>query len=109
MKSDKLTRRQYFALSSMAVLSPALRLLPREDTAIAGSASWLCGVAAYVPLLLFALLVNAMLNCRREGEGMGDLILRALGSVVGKSCWPFTRSGFCCMQRSCCAAARSAL
>ena len=39
MKSDKLTRRQYFALSSIAVLSPALRLLPREDTAIAGSAS----------------------------------------------------------------------
>lgn len=84
MKPEKLTRRQYFALSSMAVLSPALRLLPREGTAIAGSASWLCGIAAYVPLLLFALLVNAMLSCRREGEGMGDLFMRALGSVAGK-------------------------
>lgn len=84
MKSEKLTRRQYFALSSLAVLSPALRLLPRESAAIAGSASWLCGVVAYVPLLLFALLLNAMLNCRRAGEGMGDLILRALGNVAGK-------------------------
>ena len=84
MKPEKLTRRQLFALSSVAVLSPALRLLPREDTAIAGSASWLCGVAAYVPLLLFALLLNAMLRCRREGEGMSELILRALGAVAGK-------------------------
>lgn len=84
MKTEKLTRRQYFALCSLAVLSPALRLLPRENAAIAGNASWLCGVVAYVPLLLFALLINAMLNCRREGEGMGDLILRALGNVAGK-------------------------
>lgn len=84
MKTKKLTRRQYFALCSLAFLSPALRLLPRESAAIAGSASWLCGIVAYVPLLLFALLLNAMLNCRREGEGMGDLILRALGNVAGK-------------------------
>lgn len=84
MKPKKLTRRQYFALCSLAVLSPELRLLPRADTAIAGNASWLCGIAAYVPLLLFALLIGAMLRCRREGEGMGDLITRALGQVAGK-------------------------
>lgn len=84
MKTEKLTRRQYFALCSLAVLSPALRLLPRENAALAGSASWLCGVVAYVPLLLFAVLLNAMLSCRRAGEGMGDLILRALGNLAGK-------------------------
>lgn len=84
MNPRALTRRQYFALCALVMLSPALRLLPQANTELAGSASWLCGLAAFPPLLLLALLLGAMLRRRREGEGMGDLMLRALGPVAGK-------------------------
>ncbi len=84
MTGAGLTRRQYFLLCSLAVLSPLLRLVPQETAAYAGNVSWLCAAAAYGPLLLFGLLLNAMLRARRPGEGMGELILRALGPVFGR-------------------------
>ena len=47
-----LTRRQYYALCTMVLLSPLLHLVPRKTAAEAGCGGWLSGAAALVPLLL---------------------------------------------------------
>ena len=67
-----LTRRQYYALCTMVLLSPLLHLVPRKTTAEAGCGGWLCALAALVPLLLFA-------YCYGVGPGM---VLGALYGVM---------------------------
>ncbi len=55
-----LTRRQYYTLCTMALLSPLLHLVPRKTAAEAGCGGWLSGAAALVPLLLFAALLEGI-------------------------------------------------
>ena len=43
-----LTRRQYYTLCTMALLSPLLHLVPRKTAAEAGCGGWLSGAAALV-------------------------------------------------------------
>ena len=52
MTGLQLTRRQYYALCTMVLLSPLLHLVPRKTTAEAGCGGWLCALAALVPLLI---------------------------------------------------------
>ena len=78
-----LTRRQYYTLCTMALLSPLLHLVPRKTAAEAGCGGWLSGAAALVPLLLFAALLEGILRRGRPGEGIGEITLRALGPVAG--------------------------
>ena len=54
MTGLQLTRRQYYALCTMVLLSPLLHLVPRKTTAEAGCGGWLCALAALVPLTLSA-------------------------------------------------------
>ena len=63
-----LTRRQYYALCTMVLLSPLLHLVPRKTAAEAGCGGWLSGAAALVPLLLFAalLVLTAFAACSHE-------------------------------------------
>ncbi|MFR7768155.1 MAG: GerAB/ArcD/ProY family transporter [Oscillospiraceae bacterium] len=79
-----LTRRQYYTLCTMALLSPLLHLVPRKTAAEAGCGGWLSGAAALVPLLLFAALLEGILRRGRPGEGIGEITLRALGPVAGR-------------------------
>ena len=72
MTGLQLTRRQYYALCTMVLLSPLLHLVPRKTTAEAGCGGWLCALAALVPLLLFA-------YCYGVGPGM---VLGALYGVM---------------------------
>ena len=46
MTGLQLTRRQYYALCTMVLLSPLLHLVPRKTTAEAGCGGWLCALAA---------------------------------------------------------------
>ena len=80
-----LTRRQYYTLCTMVLLSPLLHLVPRKTAAEAGCGGWLSGVAALVPLLLFAALLEGILRRGRPGEGIGEITLRALGPVAGRA------------------------
>ena len=80
-----LTRRQYYALCTMVLLSPLLHLVPRKTAAEAGCGGWLSGAAALVPLLLFAALLEGILRRGRPGEGIGEITLRALGPVAGRA------------------------
>lgn len=84
MTGLQLTRRQYYALCTMVLLSPLLHLVPRKTTAEAGCCGWLCALVALVPLLLFAWMLEGILHRGRPGEGIGEITLRALGPVAGR-------------------------
>lgn len=58
MKKDTLTEKQFWAMSSLAVLSPLLRLLPGLPCRFAGSGAWLSCLMAMLPLAGFALLCH---------------------------------------------------
>ena len=73
-----LTRRQYYALCTMVLLSPLLHLVPRKTAEEAGCGGWLSGATALVPLLLFAALLEGILRRGRPGEGIGEITLPAL-------------------------------
>ena len=50
MTGLQLTRRQYYALCTMVLLSPLLHLVPRKTTAEAGCGGWLCALAVSSPI-----------------------------------------------------------
>ena len=64
MTGAGLTRRQYFLLCSLAVLSPLLRVVPETNLRAAGNAGWLSGVAALPMLALYGLFWRAAPSCR---------------------------------------------
>lgn len=103
-----LTRRQYYTLCTMALLSPLLHLVPRKTAAEAGCGGWLSGAAALVPLLLFAALLEGILRRGRPGEGIGEITLRALGPIAGRAALCLYALWFCSTARSHCASGRSA-
>lgn len=70
------TRRQIFAMSFAALLSPATRLIPGAAARAAGHAAWLCPIAAAPFVALVAALVSKALSGKTEGEGLGETILR---------------------------------
>lgn len=78
-------RRQLLALCFVSLLAPATRLIPHYSTALAGSASWLAPIAAFLPLLLYIYFISAFLAYRRSGEGLGEVVLRAGGPVAGRT------------------------
>lgn len=65
-------------------LSNAVRLL-RLGLVLAAALAGLFGIlAALVPLLLFAWILEGILHRGRPGEGIGEITLRALGPVAGR-------------------------
>ncbi len=72
------TRRQLTALGFVALLSPATRLLPGAAARLGGHAGWLGSVLAAPLCVLAALLVSRAVKNKRPGEGLGQLLLRAL-------------------------------
>lgn len=89
-----INRGQLRALTGLALLSPALRLLPGASAALAGRGAWLCALPALGALLLYALLLQAM-PCP-----LGELPGRALGRKAGAgillllSLWLCLEAGF---------------
>ena len=85
MKSnDRFDRNQLLALATVALLSPALRLIPGRSSSYAGQAAWLAPLAALPALLPYVYFLCRLMACRRDGEGLGELALRCLGEKAGK-------------------------
>ena len=76
-------RRQLKAVGFVASLAPVTRLLPKATAQIAGSASWLAPLCALPMLLLYLLVLTALMNMRREGEGLGEVVMRRAGRTAG--------------------------
>ncbi len=77
--------RQLLALAVVIFLSPSLRLFPSTSARLAGRAVWLSALAAAPVLLLYILFLCRFMGCRREGEGLPELFLRALGEKAGRA------------------------
>ena len=76
-------RRQLMAMCFVASLAPVTRLLPKATAQVAGSASWLAPLCALPLLLLFLLVLTQLMKMRREGEGLGEVIMRCAGRRAG--------------------------
>ena len=75
--------RQLRALCYTAVLAPASSLIPKVTAKIAGSGSWIAPLIALPVILILILLLSEFMKMRRNGEGLGELILRTGGSGLG--------------------------
>lgn len=76
-------RRQLKAMCFVASLAPVTRLLPKATAQVAGSASWLAPLCAMPLLLLYLLILTALMKMRREGEGLGEVVMRRAGHTAG--------------------------
>ncbi len=86
MNTDyKFERNQLIALAWVIFLSPALRLFPSESAQLAGRGAWVSALLAVLPLALYVFFLSRFMDCRAENEGLGELILRALGKRTGKA------------------------
>ena len=81
----KFERNQLLALAWVILLSPALRLFPTASAELAGRGAWLSALLAALPLALYVFFLSRFMDCRADNEGMGELILRALGGRMGKA------------------------
>lgn len=77
--------RQLLVLLFVALLSPAIRVLPAETAAVAGEAGWLSSLAALLPALGLCLVFFALLGQFPEGTGLAAAVEGALGKVLGKA------------------------
>lgn len=99
-ENERISRRQYLSICFLALLSPVIRQLPRVAPRLAGNAAWLSGLAALPILVLYMQLIIRLHKKRAEGEGMGEVFLRAYGKVVGSAIlflyalWMLCYSGF---------------
>lgn len=76
-------RRQLLALAFVFSLAPMIRLIPKYCADPAGSGCWLTPVIALPFILLYIFFISAFLKNRHDGEGMGEMIKRSMGSAVG--------------------------
>ena len=78
-------RRQLRAMCFVASLVAVTRLLPKAPAQAAGNAGWLAPLCALPLLLLFLACFCSFMKTRREGEGLGELILRRNGRIFGST------------------------
>lgn len=71
------TVRQLQAMSFVILLSPTTRLIPGAAARAAGNAGWLCPVVAAPVCAAVALIVTRAMRNRAEGEGLGEVVVRA--------------------------------
>lgn len=83
-ETGRLRSSQLLSLSALALLSPALRLVPGAAAKTAGKAAWLSAPAALPFVLLYFLFLWLFLSKRQPEEGLGELCLRCLGRRAGR-------------------------
>lgn len=94
-----ISRRQMLALIFVAMMSPFLRLVPRQVTVFAGRAAWLSPVLAFPALVLLAAALALLLKAA-PGQGLQQVSLKILGKPVGNACllvwsvWLWFHAGF---------------
>lgn len=79
---DNFSRRQLFAMCTVALLAPVLRLFPSMGTELAGRGVWLSALLSAPPLLLYAAFLRAFMEQASDGEGMAELVGRAPGGKL---------------------------
>ncbi|NCC67667.1 MAG: hypothetical protein EOM14_05655 [Clostridia bacterium] len=83
-KTQKISRYQMLCFGFLAVLSPLIRLLPRQLTLVAGDSAWISVVLGVIPAYVPMLLAVKVLRRANPDEGYGELFNRALGKPVGR-------------------------
>lgn len=78
-------RRQLLAACTVFFLAPALRLVPGAAVRIAGRAAWVSVPLALPGILLYIWFVHSFFARRGDGEGMGELVQRALGRRAARA------------------------
>lgn len=101
MKSNyHFNRNQLFALASLILLSPIMRLFPSAAADNAHQAAALSAPAAIPVMLIYIYFITHLMDARHEGEGLAELSLRFLGEKAGKaalfimSAWLLLYGGF---------------
>ena len=84
-KNDRINRNQLLAAAFVGLLSPMIRRTPTVMVRSAGRASWIAPLAAIPVLLLLTLLLKLLFRTKQEGEGLGEIILKALGGTLGRA------------------------
>lgn len=82
-KTQKISRYQMLCFGFLAVLSPLIRLLPRQLTLVAGDAAWISVILGVIPAYLPMFLAVKVLRRANPDEGYGELFNRALGKTIG--------------------------
>lgn len=80
----RITAHQWTVMSSLLLLGPALRLLPRLTAEQAGRAAWLAALAALPPLLLYVRFLSRFWQHRPVGTGLSELTMELLGPRFGR-------------------------
>ncbi len=94
-----ISRRQMLALIFVAMLSPFLRLIPKQVTAFAGHAAWLSPLLAFPVLVLLAAVLSRLLKAA-PGQGLQQVSVKILGKTAGNagllvwSVWLWFHAGF---------------
>lgn len=83
-REDEICGRQLAATGFVLMLSPALRLFPAAAAAWAGKGIWLSALLAFPPAALYLWLFRRLAEGRREGEGLGELVVRAAPGRAGR-------------------------
>ena len=88
------------SLIFLGLLSPVIRLFPKSAVNFGGKAVWISPLFALpVLFLLYGMINRFMKNCE-AGEGLGNAIIKAVGSKTGKVClfiigiWLMIYTGF---------------
>lgn len=83
MKNSYNTR-QLRALTFLAFLVPVMRIVPKFTARAAGSGAWLAPFIALPFILLYIYFLSSLLSGRKDGEGLGEMLLKSGGNVFGK-------------------------
>lgn len=82
--NDKITYRQLMKVAAVCMYLPILRLIPTENVAYWGNGAYIAALAAALPSGLYIYFYSTFIKKRAPGQGLGDLIIRCVGSVPGK-------------------------
>lgn len=82
---DQISLKDLAILGFMTLLPALFQFAPGAMARAAGRAAWLSGLLTFVPVSLYFGFLYLFLKNRREGEGLSEMILRALGPAAGRA------------------------
>lgn len=85
MHSDKISMRQLMSVAFVALLAPAIQLIPETVVKYGGRASWLAPLPALIPLAFLIWLFCRLMGACGDGEGFTGALIRILGTGMGKT------------------------
>ena len=84
-REGRLSSRQLGLLLWAGMVSPLVRQVPGSMTDTAGNGAWVSGLLCVPAAALLGLFLALMLRSRVPGEGLGEVLCRALGPVSGRA------------------------